>query len=161
MLRFTKISMAALVAIWAFAGATFNVMHWSETTGAVAAATSMSTFEGGADNWRATTNPAIIVLGAVFIVAMKLLTGVLCLLGAAKMWAARKAAAADFVKSKELAIAGCGVAMILLFGGWIVAAETWFELWRSDALRDISLQSAFRYGAMITLIALFIGARND
>ncbi len=51
--------------------------------------------------------------------------------------------------------------MIMLFGGFIVIGETWFEMWRSDVLRDLSLQSAFRYGGMITLIALFVGSLED
>lgn len=51
--------------------------------------------------------------------------------------------------------------MLLLFGGFIVIGETWFEMWRSDVLRDLSLQSAFRYGAMVTLIALYVGCLDD
>jgi predicted small integral membrane protein len=51
--------------------------------------------------------------------------------------------------------------MLLLFGGFIVIGETWFEMWRSDLLRDLSLQSAFRYGGMVTLIALYVGCLED
>lgn len=152
--------LAALVALWALMGAFFNFYDWSGTTGAVAATTSMATFEGGAGDWRATSNPVVILLGALFIPLMKTVAGILSLAGAYKMWTARKGDAASFAKAKELALAGCGVAMILLFGGWIIIAETWFELWRSDVMREAALQTAFRYGGMITLIALFI-ASND
>jgi len=161
MLRMTKIILAAFVALWALLGAFFNVFHWGDTTGAVAATTSMSTFEGGAEDWRATSSPVIIWMGALFITVLKATAGVLCLIGAVKMWSARKGDAPAFVKAKETALSGFAVAMILLFGGWIVIAETWFELWRSDAMRDVALQSAFRYGAMITLIALFVETKDD
>ena len=161
MLRTIKIIMVGVVALWAFLGAFMNVLDWSGTTGAVAATTSMATFEGGADAWQATSSPMVIWAGALFILLAKATTGLLCLMGALRMWAARKQDASAFAKSKELALSGCGIAMILLFAGWIVIAETWFELWRSDAMRDIALQSAFRYGGMITLIALFVANSDD
>lgn len=161
MVRIVKIVMIAAVAAWAFLGAFFNVYDWAGTTGAVAATVSMSTFEGGADDWRATTNPALIFLGALMIPLLKAASGILCAIGAVRMIGARKGGAASFAAAKEFAIAGCGVAMILLFGGWIVLAETWYELWRSDPFRDMGLQSAFRYGAMITLIALYVGMREE
>ena len=161
MLRTTKIILIGVVALWALLGAFLNVYDWGGTTGAIAATTSMTTFEGGADDWRATSSPPVIWAGGLFITLSKIITGVLCLMGAAKMWAARTSDASAFAKSKELALAGCGFAMLFLFAGWIVIAETWFELWRSDAMRDIALQSAFRYGGMITLIALFVATRDD
>jgi predicted small integral membrane protein len=161
MLRNVKIILVGTVALWAFIGAFLNIHDWDGTTGAIIATTSMTTFEGGAEDWRATSGLWVMWAGAVFIIALKLTAGLLCLAGALRMWAARKADATVFARSKELALAGCGVAMILLFVGWIVIAESWFELWRSDVLRDIALQSAFRYGAMITLIALFVATGDD
>jgi len=161
MLRITKIMLIATVALFLLMGAFFNVHDWSGTTGAVAATTSMATFEGGAEDWRATSSPVVIWMGALFITLSKATAGVLCLIGALRMWAARKGDASAFATAKEFALSGCAVAMLLLFGGWIVIAETWFELWRSDAMRDAALQTAFRYGGMITLIALFVGNRDD
>jgi len=161
MLRTTKIIMVGVVALWGFIGAFLNVYDWSGTTGAIAATTSMTTFEGGVDDWRATSSVPVIWAGALFITLAKTAIGLLCLLGALRMWAARKRDASAFARSKELALSGCGIAMIFLFAGWIVIAETWFELWRSDAMRDIALQSAFRYGGMITLIALFVATSEE
>lgn len=162
MLRITKILLIASVALWALIGAIANIIDWEGTNGAVAATVSMSTFElTGSSGWQATTNPAVIIAGAVFIVGLKLLTAGLCFTGAGRMWSARKGEVATFDAAKTLALAGCGVAVFMLFAGWIVIAETWFELWRSDALRDVALNSAFRYCGMIGLIALFVAQRND
>jgi predicted small integral membrane protein len=33
--------------------------------------------------------------------------------------------------TKEFAIAGCVIAEVLLFGGFVVIAEGWYEMWRS------------------------------
>lgn len=161
MLQKTKILLVATVALWGLVGALGNLMHWGETMGAVGAVTSMSTFEGGAESWQATTNPAVLWLGALFIMLSKLAAGVLCSIGAWRMWQAQGGDAAGFATAKKFALAGCAVAVIMLFGGFIVIAESWFELWRSDALRGPVLESAFRYGGFIALIAIFVGMTDD
>ncbi len=160
MLRIMKVLLVLSVALWALAGAFQNLVYWDETIGAVTVATSMSTFEGGAESWQATSSPIVIWIGALFIVISKIAAGVLCTLGAYKMWNARRGESTAFSAAKELALVGCAVALFMLFGGFIVVAETWFEMWRSEALRSASLESAFRYGGLITLIALFVGMRD-
>ena len=160
MLRIMKILLILSVAVFGLVGAFGNIDDWAGTKGAVAATTSMATFEGGA-SWRATSNPAVILTGAVLIPLFKTLGGLLCLAGAWRMWSARAADAAAFAKAKTLALAGCMVLVFMLFAGWIVIAETWFELWRSDALRGPALDAAFRYAGFIGLIALIVGAREE
>ncbi|NNC37939.1 MAG: DUF2165 family protein [Hyphomonadaceae bacterium] len=159
--RIVKILLILSVAMWGTLGAFGNFDDWEGTKGAVEATTSMVTFEESLAHWRATSNTVIIMIGAVLIPFLKLLTAALCFLGAWKMWGARKADAAVFHRASYWALTGCGVAMFMLFAGWIVIAETWFELWRSDVLRDASLQAAFRYCGMIGVIALFVGMRED
>ena len=161
MLRIVKILLILSVAAWALIGALGNIIDWGGTTGAVAAATSMSTFDTVPASARATSHPAVILIGALLITTFKIGVGALCLLGAWRMWDARRSDAADFAKAKSLALTGCGVAMFMLFAGWIVIAETWFELWRSPVLLDPVLGSAFRYGGFIAVIALFVGAREE
>ena len=161
MLQKTKIVLVVTVALWGLVGAHGNLTNWGETMGAVSAVTSMATFEGGAESWKATTNPAVIWLGALFIMLSKLAAGVLCSIGAWRMWQAQGGDAAGSATAKEFALAGCAVAVIMLFGSFIVIAESWFELWRSDTLRGPVLESAFRYGGFIALIALFVGAKED
>lgn len=161
MLRKTKILLVATVALWGLLGAFGNLGDWDETMGAVSAVTSMASFEGGAESWKATTNPAVIWLGALFIMLSKFAVGVLCSMGAWRMWQAQGGDAAGFATAKEIALAGCAVAVIMLFGGFIVIAESWFELWRSDGFGGEVLQAAFRYGGFIALIALFVGTKED
>jgi len=160
-LRIVKILLVLSVAGWGLLGAFGNVNDWAGTVGAVTVTASMATIDPGSYSWRATSSPALIFLVSAGIPLTKLLVMALCLLGARKMWTARRADQDAFATAKTLAVAGCGVAMFLLFTGWIVLAETWYELWRSEPFREAALGSAFRYGAMITLIGLFVGARND
>ena len=161
MLRITKTLLVVTVALWGLVGAFHNILDWSGTLGAVGAATSMATFDGGAASWQATSSPVVVWIGALFITLSKLAAGAMCAIGAMHMWRARKAGEASFSAAKRIALAGCAVAVIMLFGGFIVIAEGWFELWRSDVMRGPVLESAFRYGGMITLIALFVATRDD
>lgn len=161
MLRIVKIALVVGVAAWGVLGALGNLIHWEGTTGAVAAVTSMSTFEPVAASVRATSNPVIIWAGALFIMLSKVVAGLLCFAGAWRMWQARASDAAAFSGAKTLALTGCGVAVFMLFTGFIVIAETWYELWRSEVMLGPVLGSAFRYAALIGVIALFVAARKE
>jgi predicted small integral membrane protein len=161
MLRKTKILLIVTVALWGLVGAFGNIADWEGTTGAVRATTSMTTYDGGAESWRATSNPALIWVGALFITLSKLTAGLMCAIGAQRMWQARGSDATTFTAAKEIALAGCAIAMIMLFCGFIVVAESWYELWRSDIMRSASLETAFRYGGMIMLIAIFVGTKDE
>ncbi len=161
MIRTVKIGLIASVALWGFIGALGNILDWSQALGAVAAVTSMATFEGGADSWQATTSPIIMWAGALFIMLSKLATGMMCAIGAARMWQSRGGGAADFAAAKAIALAGCGIAVIMLFGGFLVIAESWFELWRSEGLIRMALDDAFRYAGIISLIAIFVAIPDD
>ncbi|MEW6983023.1 DUF2165 family protein [Colwelliaceae bacterium 6471] len=160
MLRKAKSIMILTVSLWGFLGAFHNVIDWEGTIGAVGAVTSMSTIAGGSESWQATDNLLVIWIGALFIVVSKLTSGALCGVGAMRMWRAPASDSPAYKAAKEISLTGCAVAMIMLFGGFVVIAESWFELWRSESMLGPVLQSAFRYGAMITLIGLFVSS-ND
>lgn len=161
MLRFVKILLVLAVAAFGLIGAFGNVTDWEGTTGGIGAATSMATFEGGAENWKATTNPVLIGIAAVMIPLLKFLSGALCLWGAWAMFGARRSGGGAFERAKQPALAGMGVMILLIFGGWIVLAESWFEMWRSEVLRELSLQSAYAYIASVGVIALLVGQRDE
>ena len=161
MLRVMKIVLVATVALWGFVSLFHNVIDLSGTTGAVTAATSMTTIEGGTTKWQATSNIIIVWAGALLIMGSKAAAGIFCSMGAARMWSARHEDPVTFMLAKEFALTGCAIAVAMLFGGFIVIAETWFELWRSGGMRGPVLDSAFRYGGFIMLIAIFVAIREN
>ena len=71
------------------------------------------------------------------------------------MLQARSLGADTFNQSKSLALVGCSIMLAMLFGGFIVAAETYFQLWQTD-LGNLALPMAFRYIGCIALIAIFV-----
>lgn len=161
MYRYLKILLVLAVAAWGLVGALFNTLDWSGTTGAVGATTAMSGMADGGDRWQATDNAFVIIIGAAIIPSLKIISALLCLIGAWAMWRARAAEALHFQRAKQAALAGCAVAVLLLFAGWIVIAESWFEMWRSEVWRSAALETAFRYAGFIALIALMVGQRDD
>jgi len=161
MIRIVKILLIIAVAFWGFFGALGNVLHWDETLGSVKTVTSMITIEGGTESWQATSNPLVMWLGALFIMLSKLSAGALCLVGAARMWQSRNSSVADFSSAKKAALAGCGIAVLMLFGGFIVIAESWYELWRSEAMGPMVLSAAARYASLIALVAIFVAVPDE
>ncbi len=160
MLIRAKSMMILTVALWGFIGALHNVLDWGGTLDAVGAVTSMATFDSGAESWQATSNSVLIWVGALFIFGSKLATGTLCSIGAIGMWRSQDSSHDAYHAAKTMALTGCAIALIMLFGGFIVMAESWFELWRSESMRGPVLQSAFRYGGMIALIAIFVASKD-
>ena len=156
MLMKAKAALIFMVAIWACSSALQNALDWQGTIGAVTATTSMVTIEGGESSWKATSQPLVAWLGALFILLFKVIAGSLCGFGGLQMWRQHNKDVGAFNKAKSIALTGCLVAIIMLFGGFIVVAEGWYELWRSESLRAPVIESAFRYACMISLVALIV-----
>ena len=161
MFRLVKVGLMGAAALWAITSALYNITNWGETLTYVEAVTSMSLIEGGADSWKATSNPAIVWLGALFIFLSKVAAAVLCSIGTWRMWQARSGGAEAFAAAKQLGLAGCGIAVIMLFGGFIAIAENFFDLWRAADAGDAILSAAYRYGGVMALIGIFVGATDD
>ena len=131
------------------------------TIKAVQSTTAMTTFENGESSFQATSSPVIIWMGALFILFSKLATGLMCSIGAQRMWRAQSTDMASFESAKQIALTGCAISMFMLFSSFIVIVEGWFELWRSENMRAPVLESAFRYAGMISFIAIFVAIKDE
>jgi predicted small integral membrane protein len=107
--------------------------------------------------WRAITSPALVhvVFGGIILVEAS--AAVLCWIGAARMFAARKNPQA-FESAKSMAVLGLGVVAALYFVGWLVFANEWFDMWQSQKLNV--LQDAFRIFASAMLITLVVTSKD-
>lgn len=157
MIRIIKIMLILLVAIWGAIGALGNLFHWALTTDAVRSVVSMAGIEGSPP--QATENAIVIFLGAAFIVSGKMATAILCGVGAMRMWRARSADQEIFQKSKTWALIGCAAALAMLFGGFVVVADTLFLMWQTPE-GQMAGAMAFRYGGFIALIMLITAQRE-
>lgn len=159
MIRLTKILLVILVGLWGLIGAAGNLMNLAGVYAMVRATTRMPGFDPGAAPPWATEHPMILGLGVVLIVLGKLIPAVLCSWGSVHMVRARNEPAEVWQQSKSMAIVGCGLAMALLFLGWVVIGEFVFMMFLDEGLANAS-NAAFRYGGFIALIMIFVAQKE-
>src|SRR4029078_8684520 len=78
--------------------------------------------------WRASPSPALYHASYALIIAAELLTGVLCVFGAWRLWNARAYSAVEFNGAKDIAIAGLVCGFALWFFGFIAVGGEWFQI---------------------------------
>jgi len=156
MIRELKILLVALVALWGALGAFGNLSHLGGTYEAVRAVAAMEGVgEPGAANPQAIRAPFVVWLGVASIIAGKVGAAVFCALGGLAMIRARGGDASAFQRAKRAGVLGCGIAVAMLFGGWVVMAETHFLMWQTP-MGEVAAPAAFRYGGFIALIMIFV-----
>ncbi|MDJ0918500.1 MAG: DUF2165 family protein [Woeseiaceae bacterium] len=157
MTRTLKILFAAIVAFWGLVGALGNFASLGIAYEYVEMVTSMSGVipdgEPGPP-WR-TSSPIIVWAGVMLIVLGKLGAFAFCSTGVFRMVKSRAADARAFANAKKNAVFGCGLAVVMLFGGFTVVGETMYLMW-ADTNGEHAAAGAFRYGGFIALVMLFI-----
>ncbi len=152
-IRYLKMLLVVLVAIWGALGYD-NLINAPAGYARVAHVLNMEATRDP-DSWLAITSEPLVWIAWSVIPLGKLLTGFLCGIGAWKMWKARNATGDQFNRSKGFAILGCGASIVMLYGGFMVAADTYFKLWQSE-VDPIAIPLAFRYFVCIMLIMMFV-----
>ena len=160
MLRSTKIILLLLVALWGLLGGMGNLFGYSAGHAQVMSVMAREGAYPAGGPFIAMSQPLLTHLGYAVIWLGKLLSGALCLWGSLLLWQARNSDAASFHASKSVGLVGCGVALIMLFGGFVVAGGVYFGMWASGP-GALSHQFASQYVLCIGVVALFISARND
>jgi predicted small integral membrane protein len=152
--RYGKILLMLAVAFYGAMGI-FNFIGWERGMEMVTAITSMSQLpENRVMPW-ATENTVIAFLGLLFIGGSKLAGGILCAIGAWKMWSARNASAEEFNESKTHAVLGCVVLLILFFGGFMYLAANFWGGYQTQ-LGVASAGWAFQLGTSVALVLVFL-----
>lgn len=154
MVRYAKIVLVLAVAFYGLMGI-FNFLGWQGGLEMVRTVTSMAQVpEERIMPW-ATDNVVVVTLGLLFIAGSKISGGVLCAVGAWKMWSARGASADVFNGSKDFAVLGCAVLLVLFFGGFIYLGAQFFLGWQTE-LGQGSAGWASQLGASVAFILLFL-----
>lgn len=131
-MRMLKIVLAGLIGLWWVVGGLINLEFYGRGLGLVSNVLAMQgTFEG-AESWRAMTNPIFAFIGLAWIVVGKLWGGTVAGLGACRMYGARAGDAAAFNAAARQAAVGCGIILVMLVGGFLFVANTWFMGWQSE-----------------------------
>lgn len=157
MIRYLKILLIALVALWGLIGAFGNVVKLDLAYEQVRAVAAMS-HVADAPPW-ATSNPFVVWCGVALIVGGKLAAFLFCSYGAVAMLRNVKADQEAFQRAKRAGVFGCGLAVASLFAGFMVIGETMFLMFM-DPGHTKAAEAAFRYGGFIALIMLYTAQRE-
>ena len=152
--RYLQVLLVILVGAWAGIGVTANFMGNEVNFDVVAHVVGMKGVVDVAPIGRAIESPILIWIAWSIIPLANIVTTALCGTAAYKMLRSLDNLS-EYAKAKELAILGCGVSLVMLFGGFVVAAELYFW-YGTDEIGSSALDPAFRYIGSIGVIMLFL-----
>jgi predicted small integral membrane protein len=153
--RYAKIVMSFVLALFCLLVAFDNLTDYGTNYLFVEHVLSMdTTFPGNALMYRSITSPIIWQIAYAAIIAAEGVTGVLFLAGAVRLFQMRNAPAIAFNQAKGLTIAGCLLAFVVWFFGFMVVAGEWFAMWQSETWNG--QEPAFRFYVTILLVLIYV-----
>lgn len=159
-IRILKIVLVVFVGLQGWFYVAGNIANWDSGVGAVGYVLAMQGHEVYSTHiFPSITNPLLVTIAFLTIVAGEFLIGALSLLGAWHLWRARNADAAAFNAAKTYAILGAGMAMVVWFGGFVVLGGALFQMWQTQ-VGAASFDGAFIYGATSALVLLFVNSAD-
>ena len=113
-----------------------------------------SIFPDAGIHYRAIKSPAVHHAAYILIIALELLTAVLCWMGAGSMFRHRRANAAGFSHAKHLAIWGLTLGFLVWQLGFMSVGGEWFGMWMSEDWNGVP--SAFRFFMTMGLVLVYV-----
>jgi predicted small integral membrane protein len=155
MLRLSKILLVACAGLLGLLSGLDNILDYGANFEVVRHVMSMDTTGAGAAMMaRAVISDPLHRLLYAAIIATELAYGGLCLVGAQRLFVARRSGAAAFAAAKELAVAGLTLGVLLYFFGFMIMGGEWLQMWRSA---DWNFQQpAFRFLVSLGIVLIFL-----
>lgn len=113
-----------------------------------------TTFPGNAGMWRAFNSPIVHHVFYASIILWEAATAVLLTLGAARMWAARRAAAGRWHGARSYANAGLTLGLLIWLLAFLTVGGEWFLMWQSSTWNGLT--TAGRMFTVMGIILIFI-----
>lgn len=166
--RHTKIALLAACGLFFLVVVLNNaVFDYPSNYGFVQHVLSMDTlFSGDAQTWRAFPDPTpadgTYWLHHAFywtIILWEFTAGLLCSVGAWKLWQARHASSADFQAAKTLAVYGLGLTLLQWFTAFITVGAEWFLMWQSKGWNG--QDAAARMFMIFGLTLIFVSLKDE
>ncbi len=118
-----------------------------------------STFPNNSAMWRAINSPSIHTLFYVTIIAWESFTMILCWWGGIKLARNIKAPAATFQQTKNIAITGLTLSMLMWFVAFLTIGAEWFLMWQSQTWNG--QEAAFRMFTVVGVVLLLLVQKDD
>lgn len=161
MLRYSKILCVSAMALYCSLVAFGNISDYYANFPAVAHTLSMQElFADSTIGYRALTNPLLHHLAFMLAIGAESATAILCMLGAWRLFKARKASAQVFNQAKNCAIAGLTCGFLTWQVLFMSVGGEWFGLWMSASLRG-SITVAFQIFMTILGVLIYLVMKDE
>jgi predicted small integral membrane protein len=158
--RYLKISFVAALGAMALLYVIHNIMNMTDAYWAVGYVLSLENNEVFDANLLPAIPAAAIPFAAWIIFAFEIACGLICLIGAWKLWQARGADAAEFESAKTMAKIGAGLAVIIWFGFFGAIGGAGYQMWQSE-IGAGSLGDAFKFSVWGLLVLIYLGQKDS
>ncbi len=158
--RLSKALLVLLIGLFSLLVGVDNIVDYATNYAFVEHVMEMDTiFPDSTLKWRAITSDTLNHATYALIIAVEIVTGLLCVAGALRLWQARGESAAQFNASKRVAMAGLVLGLALWFFGFMTVAGEWFQMWQSKTWNG--QEAAFRFVVCIGLVLIFLNQHDD
>jgi len=159
--RYLKIILVVFVGLTGLLFVAGNIANWNAGLELVGYVLSMKDHEVyGSHIFPTVTNPTLVAIAYLLILAGESLVGVLSLKGAWDLWSARTGSADAFNAAKTYAVLGTGMAMVVWFGGFVVIGGVLFQMWQTQ-IGHGSFADAFSLAVAGGLVMLFVNSPDE
>ncbi len=154
-MRFVQASLVGLIGLFGLLVAFNKVTDYGSNFAFVQHVLSMDTTLPGSEmTWRAITDPTLHHIAYWIMVVGEAATGLLCLVGAIRLYAVMGSDPDTFHHAKPLAFAGLFVGFLVWFGGCFLVGGEWFAMGQSDSWNG--QEAAFRAVVCIGIVMIFL-----
>ncbi len=154
-IRLSKLFLVACVALFALLVGVDNILDYQPNFEAVQHILSMDTIPRDSTLlWRSITNDRLHHLAYWLIIAIEIVSGLICAFGAWRLYGALQLDGRSFNNRKSIATLGLVTIFVLYFLGFMVVGGEWFQMWRSEEWNE--QEGAFRFIGCIGLILLYV-----
>lgn len=159
--RVLKAALVAFVGLMALLYGVQNIVNLDAAFGAVSYVVSMKEHAVYPSSLGpAILSPTLTWVVLACIIGAEIAAGLISLVGALKLWAARRAPAESFNASKTLAIVGCGIGVIVWMGLFFVIGGAYFQMWQTQ-VGAASFNGSFQYFMTCLVVLLFVQLRDE
>ncbi len=151
-IRITKILLSLAAAAWGLIGGLRNLYDYENAIGLTAFLLSVE----GQESMRAIAIPLFTHVSYAFVWGSKFATGILCSLGALELWKSRSGSSSEFCASKEKVYLGIGIAIFMLFFGFMVMLGAVFAPFEITDLRTSYFQYATFQLVGLGMVMIFL-----
>ena len=110
-------------------------------------------------HYRSINNPGFFHAGYIFIIAMELLMAVCCLRGSWLLFKNVRGSSVIFNASKNWAVAGILIGIVIWFLGFEVVGGEWFGMWQSSTWNGLA--SAERIVSFLLLVLILLHLKDE